>query len=139
MNSSLIKLISLPKITDIRGSLTFVEGGGLIPFDIKRVYYLYGVPPTLARGGHAHYNLQQAVIAVSGSFEFILDDGKGLREKVLLDSPDKALLISNLTWREMENFSNNAVCLVLASEKYSASDYIRDYAEFKKFVNAGKN
>ncbi len=131
---SLKKIIDLPKIADPRGNLTFIEGQKHIPFDVKRVYYLYDVPSGASRGGHAHIKLQQAVIALSGSFEFILDDGLGHREKVFLNSPSKALLIDNSTWREMENFSSGAVCLVLASEPFEESDYIRDFDAFVQYV-----
>lgn len=133
VNSNLIKLIDLPKISDPRGNLTFIEGCKHVPFDIKRVYYLYDVPSGESRGGHAHYKLQQAVVALSGSFEFILEDLAGNRERIFLNSPNKALLISNMTWREMASFSAGAVCLVLASEIYSEEDYIRDYKEFQNF------
>lgn len=131
---SLKKMIDLPKINDPRGNLTFIEGQKHIPFDVKRVYYLYDVPSGASRGGHAHIKLQQAVIALAGSFEFILDDGMGHRETVFLNSPSKALIIDNSTWREMENFSSGAVCLVLASERFEESDYIRDFDIFVKHV-----
>lgn len=133
---SIAKIIDLPKISDVRGNLTFVEGMKHLPFDIKRVYYLYDVPSGEARGGHAHRNLKQVAIALSGSFEFILDNGK-TRERVFLNSPNKGLLIENCVWREMENFSSGSVCLVLASHEYDESDYLRDYNEFKKYVETG--
>ncbi len=131
MSMPLVKIIDLPKISDPRGNLTFIEGFKHIPFDIKRVYYLYDVPSGESRGGHAHYKLQQAVVALSGSFEFILENLDGTRETVFLNSPSKALLISNMIWREMANFSSGAVCLVLASENYDEKDYIRSYEVFK--------
>ena len=131
MSLKLSKLIDLPKISDHRGNLTFIEGCKHVPFDIKRVYYLYDVPSGELRGGHAHFKLQQAVVALSGSFEFILENLAGDRERIFLNSPDKALLISNMTWREMANFSVGAVCLVLASEAYNENDYIRSYEEFR--------
>lgn len=134
MTDSLIKIIDLPKISDPRGNLTFIEGLNHIPFEIKRVYYMYDVPSGEYRGGHAHHDLQQIVVALSGSFEFILDNGLGLRERVFLNSPNKALSISNLTWREMANFSSGSVCLVLASHRYDENDYIRDFEEFKRAV-----
>ncbi len=130
---SLIKWVQLPKISDPRGNLTFIEGQKHLPFGIKRVYYLYDVPSGEFRGGHAHRKLTQAVIALSGSFEFILDNGT-TKERVHLNSPSKALMISNLTWREIENFSSGAVCLVLASEYYDEKDYIRDYDTFLEAV-----
>lgn len=127
------KLLEFPKISDPRGNLSFIEGHKHVPFDIKRVYYLYDVPGGESRGGHAHKNLTQIAIALSGSFDFILDNGIH-RERHTLNSPNKGLLITNNTWREMENFSSGSVCLVLASAYYSEDDYIRDYDEFIKSV-----
>ena len=123
------KWIDLPKISDPRGNLTFIENSKHIPFDIKRVYYLYDVPAGVARGGHAHINLTQVAIALSGSFDFLLDNGVE-KERYTLNSPYKGLLIQNSTWREMENFSSGSVCLVLASNAYSEEDYIRNYETF---------
>jgi hypothetical protein len=122
-------IINLPKISDPRGNLTFVEGGNHIPFDIKRVYYLYDVPGGESRGGHAHYELEQLVIAASGSFDMILDDGVN-QQRFHLNRSYYGLYIPKMLWREMDNFSSNSVCLVLASMKYDESDYIRDYGEF---------
>lgn len=138
LNNKLGKLIDLPKISDPRGNLTFIEGLNHIPFDIKRVYYLYDVPSGETRGGHAHYDLEQVVVALAGSFEFILDNGRGVRESIFLNSPSKALHISNMTWREMANFSSGSVCLVLASQKYDEKDYIRDFEEFKSIATEKK-
>ncbi len=131
---SIGKWIEFPKISDPRGNLSFIEGQNHVPFDIKRVYYLYDVPGGESRGGHAHKNLTQVAIALSGSFDFILDNGK-IRERVSLNSPNKGLLIENCVWREMENFSSGSVCLVLASHLYDESDYLRDYTEFKQYVS----
>lgn len=123
------KLINLPKIADPRGNLTFVEGNNHIPFDIKRVYYLYDVPGGAERGGHAHKKLQQLVIAISGSFDIHLDDGVD-RRTIHLNRSYTGLLIPSMIWREIDNFSSAAVCLVMASERYDEADYYRDYGEF---------
>lgn len=126
-----ITRIKLSKIKDRRGNLSVIEKD-VIPFQSKRVYYLYDVPSGAKRGGHAHKDLQQFVIALSGSFDIILDDGK-IRERVTLNRPDEGLLIENGTWREMENFSSGGICLVLASAEFDEEDYIRDYEEFLQF------
>lgn len=125
------KLISLPKIADPRGNLTFIEGGSHIPFDIQRVYYLYDVPGGAERGGHAHKALQQLIIAISGSFDIKLDDGAE-QKTVQLNRSYVGLLVPTMVWREIDNFSSGAVCLVMASEKYDEADYYRDYDEFKE-------
>lgn len=125
------QLVHLPVITDPRGDLTFVEGGNHVPFDIARVYYLYNVPVDAERGGHAHKELQQVVFALSGSFRLIVDDGRE-REKYWLRDPRQGVLINRLIWREMDRFSQGAVCMVLASQPYDEADYIRDYGEFLK-------
>ena len=128
-----VKIIDIPKIIDPkgRGKLSVIEKD-IIPFDIKRVYYLYDVPSDSYRGGHAHKKLIQFMIPLSGSFEVLLDDGKK-RKKVMLNKPDKGLLIPRGIWREMDNFSSGAICMVLASENFDESDYFRDYEQFKKF------
>jgi len=123
------RMIDLPVISDPRGDLTFVEGGKHVPFDIRRVYYLYNVPVDADRGGHAHRELQQVVFALSGSFRISVDDGKSKSEYVLRD-PRRGLYINKLIWREMDNFSQGAVCMVLASHPYDEADYYRDYDDF---------
>ncbi|WP_144373410.1 sugar 3,4-ketoisomerase [Vogesella urethralis] len=123
------KLIELPKIADPRGNLTFVENGNHIPFDIKRIYYLYDVPGGAERGGHAHKELTQLIIATSGSFDVILDDGFDKR-RFHLNRPYQGLLVKPMMWRELDNFSSGSVCMVLASDFYTESDYYRDYQEF---------
>ena len=130
-----IKLIDIPKIIDPkgRGKLSVVEKN-IIPFDIKRVYYLYDVPSDAYRGGHAHKNLIQFMIPLSGSFEVLVDDGIN-KTKIMLNKPHKGLLIPKGIWREMDNFSSGAVCAVLASDYFEEEDYFRDYNEFRKFKN----
>lgn len=123
------KLIELPHIQDGRGSLSFVESSTHIPFDIARIYYLYGVPDTKVRGAHAHKKLQQLIIPISGSFDIEIDDGN-IKKIIHLNSPDQSLYICPMIWRDLRNFSGGAVCLVLASEKYDETDYIRNYDEF---------
>ncbi len=127
------QIIDLPKIRDYRGNLTFIEGDKHIPFDIKRVYYLYDVPGGSERGGHAHRNLSQLMIAISGSFDVILDDG-ATSKRVTLNRPYHGLYICPMIWRELENFSSGAVCLVLASNLYSEEDYYRSRDEFLKSI-----
>jgi hypothetical protein len=127
--------IDLPKILDPRGNLTFVESSRQIPFDISRVYYLYDVPGGSERGGHAHRGLHQFVIAMSGSFDIVLDDG-GSSERFHLSRSFYGLYISPYTWRYLDNFSSGSVCLVLASANFDEADYIRDYDVFLKEVRA---
>lgn len=122
-------LIDLPKIEDPRGNLTFVEGGGHIPFDIRRVYYLYDVPGGSERGSHAHRGLRQFIIAMSGSFDVVLDDGVASR-RFSLNRSYYGLYVPPMMWRTLDNFSSGSVCMVLASERYAESDYIRDYHQF---------
>lgn len=125
------EIINLPKVMDTRGNLTFIEGDQHIPFDIKRVYYLYDVPGGESRGGHAHKDLHQLIIAASGSFDVILDNGSK-KKRFQLNRSYYGLYIPPMIWRELNNFSSGSVCLVLVSLPYSADDYIRDYNEFKK-------
>lgn len=128
-----LELIEIPKIEDKkgRGNLSVIEKD-CIPFSVKRVYYLYDVPSNAYRGGHAHKNLYQFLIALSGSFDVVLDDGNQ-KTKITLNKPNKGLLIPNGIWRELENFSSGSVCLVLASEEYDESDYIRKYKKFLSY------
>ena len=126
-----IQLISLPKIEDRRGNLSVIEGD-TIPFDIKRVYYVYDIPSGVERGGHAHKNLQQFLVALSGSFDVILNNGKQ-KSTVTLNKPNVGLLIKQGIWRELKNFSSGAVCLVVTSDVYIEEDYIRNLKEFKRF------
>ncbi|MGS2727238.1 sugar 3,4-ketoisomerase [Psychroserpens sp. BH13MA-6] len=123
-----ISWIDIPKIKDPRGHLAVIEKD-CIPYTIKRVYYLFDVPSDAYRGGHAHKLQSELLIAVSGSFEVLLDDGHS-KQKVMLNKPDKGLLIPTGIWRELENFSAGSVCLVLASDEFDENDYIRDYQEF---------
>jgi dTDP-4-dehydrorhamnose 3,5-epimerase-like enzyme len=131
------RTIELPKVHDPRGNLTFVEGTRQIPFDIRRVYYLYDVPGGSERGGHAHLALHQFVIAMSGSFDIVLDDGFD-KQRIHLNRSYKGLYIPPMTWRELDNFSSGSVCMVLASEYYEESDYLRDYSEFMCRVHAAR-
>jgi hypothetical protein len=127
------KLIDLPKIADARGNLTFVESGRHVSFDIKRVYYLYDVPGGAERGGHAHKDLHQLIVAMSGSFDIVLNDGRQ-KKRIHLNRSYYGLYVCPMIWREMDNFSSGAVCLVLASNLYDESDYYRDYGNFQKAV-----
>ncbi|MDR0470605.1 MAG: FdtA/QdtA family cupin domain-containing protein [Nitrososphaerota archaeon] len=131
-------IVNFPKVSDYRGNLSFIEESRQIPFAIKRVYYLYDVPSGANRGGHAHKELEQVVIALSGSFDVILDDGER-RRTFFLNRPHYGLYIPSGIWRELENFSSNSVALSLVSQAYDELDYLRDYVEFKRWVtnNAG--
>jgi dTDP-4-dehydrorhamnose 3,5-epimerase-like enzyme len=123
------QIIELPKISDPRGNLTFVEGQHHIPFDIRRVYYLYDVPGGAERGGHAHKALHQLIIAMSGSFDIHLDDGES-KKTVHMNRSYYGLYVCPMIWREIDNFSSGAVCMVLASNFYDEADYYRDYNAF---------
>jgi hypothetical protein len=123
------KIVDLPKIGDPRGNLTFIEGERHIPFSIQRVYYLYDVPGGAERGGHAHKNLHQLIIAMSGSFDIVLDDGRE-KKRFHLNRSYYGLYVGPMIWREMDNFSSGAVCLVLASNLYDEDDYYRSYDGF---------
>ena len=133
MSLEQVRIIELPKIADARGNLTFVEGDRHVPFDIRRVYYLYDVPGGESRGGHAHRDLQQVLIATSGSFDVVLHDGRE-ETTVTLNRPYLGLYIPRLVWRELINFSSGSVCLVLASLPYDEADYCREFDGFLQAV-----
>ncbi len=125
-------IINLPKIQNESGNITVLENCKDIPFAVKRIYYLYDVPMGAERGGHGHYELEQFIIAASGSFTFILDDGINKKE-VFLNNPSQALYIKPGIWREIKDFSSGSICLVLASHEYNEEDYIRNYDEYLKY------
>lgn len=129
-----IELIELPKIEDVRGNISVIEKD-IIPYEIKRVYYLYDVPSSAARGGHAHKEQYELLIPISGSFDVVLNDTRE-KQTVSLNKPYKGLLIKSNVWRELENFSSGAVCLVISSGEFDESDYIRDFDQFVEFVIA---
>lgn len=133
MNLQKVKLINLPKITDTRGNLSFIEGGKHIPFDIKRVYWIYDVPGGEIRGSHAYKTLHEFIVALSGSFDVVLSDGYE-EQKYSLNRSYYGLYVPNMLWRRLENFSTNSLCLILASDKYDENDYIRNYEDFKKNI-----
>ena len=130
---SLIKWIDFPALGDERGSLVALEAEKSVPFAIKRVYYIFGTKTGESRGFHAHKKLQQVAICITGSCRIILDDGQQ-RSEALLNSPNKGIVIVDLIWREMHDFSKDCILLVLASEHYDESDYIRDYNEFQEIL-----
>lgn len=132
------RLVDLPIVHDRRGNLTFIEGTQHVPFDIRRVYYLYDVPGGAARAGHGHRELEQLIVAMSGSFDVTVDDGRD-REVFHLNRSYFGLFLPRMVWREVDNFSSGAVCLVLASTHYDESDYYRDYEEFKSAALAGRS
>ncbi len=123
------RLVDLRRVVSATGSITPVEGGADIPFQIERVYYLYDVPGGETRGGHAHRDLEQLVVAAMGAFDLVLDDGHA-RKTVRLDRAYRGLYVPRLIWRELENFSSGGICMVLASRPYEEADYIRNYPEF---------
>jgi dTDP-4-dehydrorhamnose 3,5-epimerase-like enzyme len=123
------QICDLPRINDPRGNLTFVEANRHIPFDIRRVYYLYDVPGGAARGGHAHKELHQLIIAMSGSFDIHLDDGYS-KKTMHMNRSYNGLYVCPMVWREIDNFSSGAVCMVLASDYYDELDYYREYHQF---------
>lgn len=123
------KLMDLPKISDPRGNLTFIEGEHHVPFAIQRVYYLYDVPGGAERGGHAHKELCQLIVAMSGSFDVVLNDGSESR-RVHLNRSYTGLYVCPMIWRELDNFSSGSVCMVLASNRYDERDYFRSYEEY---------
>ena len=122
-------IIDLPKISDARGNLTFIEANRHVPFAIERVYYIYDVPGGSERGGHAHRGLHQLIIAMSGSFDVVLDDGAN-KTRIHLNRSYFGLYVCPMIWRELENFSSGSVCMVVASNRYDEADYYRDYEEF---------
>jgi len=128
---SLIKTINFKPLGDERGSLIALEGNKSVPFNIKRIYYIFGTKEDVSRGFHAHRNLKQVAICVMGRCRFVLDDGKQ-REEIVLDNPSTGLLIEDLIWREMSEFSPDCVLVVLANKYYDANDYIRNYSDFLK-------
>lgn len=136
MKSSVYDCVILPlnKIHNRAGNITIVEGQKSLPFDIKRVYYLYDIPGGEDRGGHAHKKLRQLIVSASGSFDVLLDDGTN-KKVATLNRPDYGLLVVPGIWRELMEFSSGAICLVLASEVYDEADYIRDYTDFLKIKN----
>lgn len=128
-----MKLIDFPPLGDDRGSLVALEANKTVPFDIKRVYYIFGTKQGVARGFHAHKALKQVAVCVTGSCRMLLDNGRH-KEEVMLDSPTKGLLIEDLVWREMHDFTHDCVLLVLASEHYDEADYIREYEIFQEIA-----
>lgn len=128
-----ITIISIPKVEDYRGNLAIIEKE-VVPFEIKRVYYLFDIPSTAHRGGHSHIDQLEFLVALSGSFDVVLKDGI-TEQTVTLNKPDKGLLIQKNVWRELGNFSSGAVCLVLASDVFKEEDYIRDYDSFLNYIN----
>jgi hypothetical protein len=137
MTLSKCRIIDLPKVAEPRGNLTFVEGGRHVPFDIKRVYYLYDVPGGAARGGHAHKALHQLIIAMSGSFDVVLDDGYE-KKRIHLNRSYMGLYICPMVWRELDNFSSGSVCMVLASNYFDEADYFRDHIDFLLAIKSQK-
>jgi hypothetical protein len=135
MSLELCRIVELPRITDPRGNLTFIEGGRHVPFDVRRVYYLYDVPGGATRAGHGHRKLHQLMIAMSGSFDVTLDDGAAKR-KYHLNRSYYGLYICPMIWRDIDNFSSGSVCMVLASDYFDESDYYREYADFLEAVKA---
>lgn len=126
------RVLELPRIVRAEGTLTPIEGGKHVPFEIARVYYLYDVPGGSSRGGHAHKQLLQLMVAIMGSFDVVLDDGS-TRRRVSLNRGYHGLYLPNLIWRELENFSSGAICVVLASQPYQESEYIREYSNFIQY------
>ena len=133
MNLSDVKLINLPKFLDPRGNLSFIEGQNHFPFEIKRTYLIYDVPGGEIRGGHAYRTLNELIVALSGSFDVVLDDGKE-RKLYSLNRSYYGLYIPKMIWRSMENFSTNSLCMILASTEYNENDYLRNYKEFKSMI-----
>jgi len=135
MNLKQCQIIEIPKISDPRGNLSYIEGGNHIPFAIQRVYYLYDIPGGEERGSHAHKELQQLIIALSGSFDVELSDGKQ-KKRFTLNRPYQGLYVPTMLWRKLDNFSSGSVCMVLASNKYDEDDYYRDHQEYLNAVKS---
>ena len=135
MSISECRIIGFPRIEDPRGNLTFVEGGNHLPYDIRRVYCLYDVPGGASRGGHAHRQTHELLVAMSGSFTVVLDDGT-VTQRFTLNRSWYGLYVPPMTWRSLEDFSSGSVCMVLASERFSEADYYRDYGEFQRALSA---
>lgn len=127
----MIKQISLPKILDARGNLSFIEGENHVPFDIKRVFWVYDVPGGELRGGHAYRTTEEFIVALSGSFDVVLDAGDGVKQRFHLNRSYLGVYVPKMVWREMDNFSTNSVALVLSSTEFDEADYIREYDDFK--------
>jgi len=131
------RIVDLPRITDPRGNLTFIEGGNHVPFDVQRVFYLYDVPGGESRGGHAHRELEQLVVAAAGSFDVVVDDGTAT-ERFSLNRSYYGLYVPRMVWTHLENFSSGSVSLVLASLPYDEADYYREYDEYEQAQRAGR-
>lgn len=129
------KIISLPKIIDRRGNLSFIEDNNQIPFKIERAFWIYDVPGDSRRGGHVYKETEEFIVALSGSFDIVLDDGNGNKQTYHLNRSYYGLYVPKMVWREMNNFSTNALALVLSSTKYDAEDYIRDYKKYSTIIN----
>ena len=130
------RIVELPRIQDARGSLSVIESGQHVPFEIRRVYYSYDIPNGKERGGHGHRKLEQLFIAVAGGFDVVLDDGRN-SSRFTLDNPYTGLYVCPMMWRSLENFSSEAVCMVLASEHYDELDYFRDYTDYLSAMGRG--
>ena len=140
MKQNIGAIINLPKILDPRGNLTVVEQFRHVPFEVKRVYWVYDVPSGEWRGGHSHKQCQEFIVAVSGSFDVTLDNGDGTKHTYHLNHPYQGLFVDTNIWRTLDDFSSGAVCLVLASELFEEEDYIREYEEFRRCaVSAARN
>ena len=135
MNLADVKVISLPKILDDRGNLSFFENGNQIPFNIGRAYWIYDVPGGEIRGGHAYHHLQETIIALSGSFDLVLNDGKETR-KFTLNRSYNGIYVPRMIWRHMENFSTNSLALIVTDGPYDANEYIRDYEQYQQMQDA---
>jgi len=131
-----IRIIELSRIEDPRGNLSFIESETHIPFKIARTYWIYDVPGGQSRGGHAYKNLHEFIVAISGSLDLEIDDGK-LKQRLQLNRSYYGIYVPNGIWRKLENFSTNSLCMILSSEEYNADDYLRDYDEFLKLKNDG--